>query len=154
VSHAYRKLKNEGVLEANPERDCGCFYQPDRVKAAVLRQSHLADRTYEFVLQALSLRYSPDELESEFNIQLEKRTPSQSQIIPAVKLHNNTKKRTINIIGSNDLALDLLVSRFKYKHSELLFHTVPVGSTGGLLAILEGKADIAGTHLLDENTGQ
>lgn len=154
VSHAYRKLKGEGVLEAKSRRGTVVVLQPDRVKAAVLRQSHLTGRAYEFVLKALSLGYSPDELESEFKNQLEKRTTPQSQILPTANLHNKSKKRTINIIGSNDLALDLLVSRFKYKHSELLFHTVPVGSTGGLLAILEGKADIAGTHLLDVNTGQ
>lgn len=55
----------------------------------------------------------------------------------------------LNIIGSNDYLLYKLLSE-----KELIRHTriLAVGSMGGWYAIKRGEADIAPTHLLDEET--
>lgn len=50
-------------------------------------------------------------------------------------------------IGSNDVFLDRILAKFDVK-------AVYVGSMGGVLAVKRGEADVAGTHMLDPETGQ
>jgi putative molybdopterin biosynthesis protein len=61
---------------------------------------------------------------------------------------------TIVCIGSHDNALDVLGNRLRIKHPELSLSSAHVGSMGGLLALNRGEAHLAGTHLLDEETGE
>ena len=63
-------------------------------------------------------------------------------------------KTTIVCIGSHDNALDVLGNFLKKKHPELSLSSAHVGSMGGLLALKRGEAHLAGTHLLDEETGE
>jgi len=60
---------------------------------------------------------------------------------------------TILAIGSHDISLDLLASRIRQEDPTLSLASANVGSMGGILAIKEGQAHIAGTHLLDPETG-
>jgi putative molybdopterin biosynthesis protein len=61
---------------------------------------------------------------------------------------------TIVCIGSHDNALDVLANHLKKQHPELSLSSAHVGSMGGLLALRRGEAHLAGTHLLDEETGE
>jgi putative molybdopterin biosynthesis protein len=61
---------------------------------------------------------------------------------------------TVVCIGSHDNALDVLANYLKKKHPELSLSSAHVGSLGGLLALKRGEAHLAGTHLLDEATGE
>ncbi len=63
-------------------------------------------------------------------------------------------ENTIVCIGSHDNALDVLGNFLKKKHPELSLSSAHVGSMGGLLALKRGEAHVAGTHLLDEETGE
>ena len=63
-------------------------------------------------------------------------------------------RNTIVCIGSHDNALDVLANFLKKKHPELSLSSAHVGSMGGLLALKRGEAHCAGTHLLDEATGE
>ena len=63
-------------------------------------------------------------------------------------------ENTIVCIGSHDNALDLLGNYLKKKHPEFSLSSAHVGSMGGLLALKRGEAHMAGTHLLDEGTGE
>jgi putative molybdopterin biosynthesis protein len=61
---------------------------------------------------------------------------------------------TIVCIGSHDNALDLLANILKKRHPKYSLSSAHVGSMGGLIALKKGEAHMAGTHLLDEETGQ
>jgi putative molybdopterin biosynthesis protein len=61
---------------------------------------------------------------------------------------------TIVCIGSHDNALDILANVLKKRHPELSLSSAHVGSLGGLLALARGEAHLAGTHLLNESTGE
>jgi len=63
-------------------------------------------------------------------------------------------ENTIVCIGSHDNALDLLANILKKNHSKFSLSSAHVGSMGGLMALKKGEAHIAGTHLLDEKTGE
>ena len=60
---------------------------------------------------------------------------------------------TIVAIGSHDMAIDLLGDALKRTHPELSLSSAHVGSLGGLLALQRDQAHVAGSHLLDEDTG-
>ena len=60
---------------------------------------------------------------------------------------------TIVAIGSHDMTLDLLASELRRRHPTTSLASSNVGSLGGLLALSRGEAHLAGTHLLDEDSG-
>ncbi len=61
---------------------------------------------------------------------------------------------TIVAIGSHDLALDLLSSHLRRFAPDARLVSANAGSMGGLLALKRGDAHLAGTHLLDEASGE
>ena len=61
-------------------------------------------------------------------------------------------KRTIVHIGSHDLTLDLLAQFVAERGARL--SSANVGSQGGLVALRRGEAHLAGSHLLDPDTGE
>lgn len=61
---------------------------------------------------------------------------------------------TIVVIGSHDLTLDLLASELRRANPHLTLASSNVGSLGGLLALQRGEAHVAGSHLLEEATGE
>jgi putative molybdopterin biosynthesis protein len=62
--------------------------------------------------------------------------------------------RTIVAIGSHDMALDLLSSAIARLRPGMSLSSSNVGSLGGLIALQRGEAHLAGSHLLDEDTGE
>ena len=60
--------------------------------------------------------------------------------------------KTIFCIGSHDLTLDL-ISQFLAEHDRRLA-SANVGSQGGLIALRRGEAHLAGSHLLNPETGE
>ncbi len=65
-----------------------------------------------------------------------------------------TIEQTIVAIGSHDLTLDLLSSEVGKLRPGLSLSSSNVGSLGGLIALQRGEAHLAGSHLLDEESGE
>lgn len=63
-------------------------------------------------------------------------------------------ENTIVAIGSHDLTMDILADYLRRRHPHLTLSSSNVGSYGGLLALARGEAHLAGSHLLDETTGE
>lgn len=72
-----------------------------------------------------------------------------------VHLYRSTAdiERTIVAIGSHDLTLDLLAQFLAERHNRLRLSSANVGSLSGLVALRRGEAHLAGSHLLDPETG-
>jgi putative molybdopterin biosynthesis protein len=62
--------------------------------------------------------------------------------------------RTIVAIGSHDLVLDLASSALRADDPLITLASSNVGSLGGLVALRDGLCHIAGSHLLDPESGQ
>jgi putative molybdopterin biosynthesis protein len=62
--------------------------------------------------------------------------------------------KTVVAIGSHDLALDLLSNELARRVPGASLASANVGSLGGLLALARDEAHLAGSHLLDEDTGE
>lgn len=63
-------------------------------------------------------------------------------------------RRTLVAIGSHDLTLDLLADEIGQRYPGRALSSANVGSLGGLLALSRDEAHFAGSHLLDEETGE
>jgi molybdopterin molybdotransferase/putative molybdopterin biosynthesis protein len=63
-------------------------------------------------------------------------------------------ENAIVVIGSHDLALDVMANRLHQQYPERTLSSSNVGSLGGLVALSRGEAHLAGSHLLDEETGE
>ena len=61
---------------------------------------------------------------------------------------------TVVVIGSHDMTLDLLASHVRRTRPQMTLASTNVGSMGGLAALSRGEAHFAGSHLLDESTGE
>jgi len=63
-------------------------------------------------------------------------------------------QHTIRMTGSHDLSLTLLGDWLHAEHPGLRITAANVGSLSGLTALLQHEAHLAGSHLLDEETGE
>ncbi|MDI6870161.1 MAG: molybdopterin biosynthesis protein [Bacillota bacterium] len=89
------------------------------------------------------------------------RVPRLSQGFPAgaqvqVELRRDLAaiRQTILLAGSHDPLLDLLGSLLARAYPGRGLAVAPLGSLGGLLALARREAHLAGSHLLDEATGE
>jgi molybdenum cofactor synthesis domain-containing protein len=60
---------------------------------------------------------------------------------------------TLIMIGSHDNTIDVLANELKKRDSRLHLSSSNVGSMGGLMAIRRAQTHLAGSHLLDTETG-
>jgi len=63
------------------------------------------------------------------------------------------KPADLMIIGSHCIGVDLILDLARRRRPGFNAKVMNVGSSGGLAALRRGEADIAGTHLLDEESG-
>jgi putative molybdopterin biosynthesis protein len=61
---------------------------------------------------------------------------------------------TVVMVGSHDLTLDLLANLLGRLYPPVFLSSHSVGSLGGILAIKKGSCHMAGSHLLDPETGE
>ncbi len=78
--------------------------------------------------------------------------PAGAQVEVRLYRSPDELERTIFAIGSHDISLDLLAQFIAIKGRRLA--SANVGSLGGLVALRRGEAHLAGSHLLDPDTGE
>jgi putative molybdopterin biosynthesis protein len=61
---------------------------------------------------------------------------------------------TVVMVGSHDLTVDLLANLLGKYYPPIFLSSHSVGSLGGILAIKNGNCHMAGSHLLDPETGE
>jgi putative molybdopterin biosynthesis protein len=63
-------------------------------------------------------------------------------------------ERTLVVVGSHDLVLDLAASTLRERDPDLTLASTNAGSLGGLVALRDGLCHVAGSHLLEVATGE
>jgi putative molybdopterin biosynthesis protein len=74
--------------------------------------------------------------------------------VPVTLLYDSRPADTILAVGSHDLALELLGVFLRRRNDNIFLSCANVGSMGGVMAIRNNEAHIAGVHLLDDKTGR
>lgn len=156
VVKAYLELEKEQIIICR--RGGGTFVTAKSTDPAIMLflQKRLSDIVSSDILKLLSMSYSPEEVEAAFHLHIsrwrEEKLDSAKTRGVKVKRSNGSHNK-IFIVGSHDLALDLLVSLFREKSPATEIKIANAGSLGGLIALQEERAHMAGIHLLDEETG-
>jgi molybdate-binding protein/DNA-binding transcriptional regulator YhcF (GntR family) len=156
ILRAYLLLEQERVIVARRRGGTVVTARADDPKILLERQRRLSDIVSNDILKALSMGYSPEDIEATFYLQLA-RWREERQV--AVEKPEETPdiaedKDTIRIVGSDDMALTILVDLVKKRDDKIKIQITHAGSLGGLIAIQEERAHLAGIHLLDEETGE
>lgn len=155
VAKAYQELEREGILGTRRRRGTIVLGVADDSRGEALRQSRLSSVVDHDIVEALSLGYNPEELEAAFSLHLARWREEREAKEQSHGGRDSIEVRdTILIVGSHDLALNLLISQFKQRNPRVSVQVTCAGSLGGLIALQEGRADLAGIHLLDEETGE
>lgn len=156
VVKAYRQLERDGVIQSRRGGGTAVVGKASDPQLLTLRQTRLSNMMSNGILEALSQGYSLEEIEAAFSIHLdrwreERRDSGQARQRPPKGIETG---KVLVIVASHDLALNMLVRRLRQKNPEIKIDVTYAGSLGGLIALQEGRADLAGIHLLDAETGE
>ncbi len=150
VARAYRLLEGQGVIRTDGRR--GSHVAEASGGGLVLRQMRLRALASRAVCEGLAQGFAPDELEAALGLELaawRERRQAGTAGLPAAPAG-----RLNRFAGSHDLALEALWAQARRRHPGLVLEPRYVGSLDGLLALLHGEAGLAGSHLLDEESGE
>jgi molybdate-binding protein/DNA-binding transcriptional regulator YhcF (GntR family) len=157
VVKAYNELERAGLLVSRHGGGTMVSAAADNPALLVIRQRRLSNMFSSVILEALSLGYNPAEIEAAFYNHLDRwreERKHRADIFEPQEIKLDRRVDTILIVGSHDLALSILLSQLKHRNPQINVEVTYAGSLGGLIALQGGKADMAGIHLLDEETGE
>ena len=155
VLKSYSLLAKEGIIVSRRGEGTLVATKDLRHSALIEREQRLSSIMNKSMLEALSSGFSLEDIDVAFHLQLARwREESRSLANLSDDLTKQSELNRISIIGSHDLAMDILVSQFKNRKPGVPIEVINVGSISGLIALQERKAQMAGIHLLDEETGE
>jgi molybdate-binding protein/DNA-binding transcriptional regulator YhcF (GntR family) len=156
VVKAYKELERDGVVQSRRGGGTVVVGKSSDPQLLNIRQSRLSNMMSNGILEALSQGYSLEEIEAAFSVHLDRWREERKDTAQAAVASSKSAKtgKSLVIVASHDLALNMLVSRLRQKNPEVKIDVTYAGSLGGLIALQEGRADLAGIHLLDAETGE
>lgn len=155
VQRAYSRLASEGLLTSHAGKGtlvAGGIPETRGQAHETLRKAQLVNRSEAFLLEALTGGYALDEIQQAVDMAMDRwRALATEQLTTRL----TAPMDTLRFSGSHDMVLnDLAHSFFGRQIPDCALRLHYTGSMGGLKALAEGSADLAGSHLWDAETGQ
>ncbi len=145
VQSAYRELARQGLVNSRPGRGTRVVAADAAEQPDPLRRASLANEAEAFLLRLLSSGYAVPEVEQAVQLALDRWRAMSHEDAPG-------SERTLRFVGSHDPLMARLAGQYKSLAPGYSMQISFAGSLGGLIALAERKADIAGCHLWDEDT--
>jgi putative molybdopterin biosynthesis protein len=149
IQRAYNELAREGLLVSRPGRGTQVAGVVPQVKAQAqysLRRANLVNRMEAALLEAITAGYELDEIQRAMELAMDRWRAFSA-------LKEDRPAKTLRFSGSHDMVMNELAYHFSRQIApEIQFHITYHGSLGGLIALAEGKADLAGCHLWDQES--
>jgi len=152
VQQAYRELARQGLVISRPGQGTriGATLPPAPPNRSPLRRAALVHQAEAFLLEVLAAGYTPVEADAAFRAALDRWRALAAENTAAAAAAGEAADQTIlRFAGSHDPAVSLLAARFPQRCTGCTLEVAFPGSLGGLIALAEGKADLAGCHLWD-----
>jgi molybdate-binding protein/DNA-binding transcriptional regulator YhcF (GntR family) len=145
VQHAYHMLSEMGLTISQSGRGTHIANSQLLEKDLPKRRASLVRRSEDFISESMTAGYTISEIEQTLQVAID-----HLRIVNQI----NTKQYANEIIctGSHDLALAWIASHFGEIVNGYSMSTNFTGSLGGLIALAEGNAHVAGSHLWDKDT--
>jgi putative molybdopterin biosynthesis protein len=122
------------------------------------RAERLQARVGSAVLEALAAGYGEAEIEAAVSAQLARwratRVADPADGASHPEPGAEAAEEALRLVGSHDLALEVLAGRLRALPRSVTLEVVPTDSLDGLFALARGTTDLAGCHLLDPETGE
>jgi molybdate-binding protein/DNA-binding transcriptional regulator YhcF (GntR family) len=147
AQRAYQELASQGLVTSHAGQGTRVTDRLPTQDNIPLRRAALVHRAETFLLEVLTAGYTPVDVEDAVRQALERwRAVARPARAPVGS--------TLRFVGSHDLAMAWLATHFGEIAAGYALDLSFTGSLGGLIALAENKADLAGCHLWDEETGE
>ncbi len=145
VQRAYQELVKQGLVVSRPGQGTRVADKAIHPFLAdvPLRRAALVHRAESYLLEMLTAGFSLREADEAMREAMD-RWRTAAAIAPAVE------QKEIRFAGSHDLVITWLASHFQEIAAGFALTLSFSGSLGGLIALVENTADLAGSHLRDE----
>jgi putative molybdopterin biosynthesis protein len=153
VARAYLQLEHAGVIRTNRRQGSLIASTDSDPAVRALHETRLHGIMGRALVEALALGYQPEEAEAAFGLQAAA-WRNRRLISVAAPSRSGVLEGAVCFAGSHDLALEALWTRARSDFPGLDLNVSYVGSLEGLIALWRGDANVAGAHLLDEETGE
>ena len=145
VQRAYKELAGQGLVVSRRGQGTRVVSGIPAKEDAPLRRATLVHQAEAFLLEVLTAGYTPVEVEQAVRMALDRwRVLVQEPERPS--------RHVVRFVGSHDPAVALIAARFAEFAPDQTLRLTFAGSLGGLIALAEGEADVAGSHLWDEES--
>lgn len=148
VQKAYLELARQGLVTSRAGKGTHVAGGIDPVmmqSQGTLRKATLVHRAEEFLLEVLTAGFDLPEIQQSFELALDRwRALAQAPSTPP--------GQTLHFYGSHDMAVTWLASHAQEIAPGAVLQLNFTGSLGGLMALADGRADLAGCHLWDPET--
>ena len=145
VQRAYQELSHQGLVISRPGQGTRIMTALPPEEITPLRRATLVHRAEAFLLEAFTSGYSQPEVEQSIRLALDRWRTVHKEL-------NDCPESTLRFVGSHDPAISLITARFAEVAPAYVPQLSFAGSLGGLIALAEGEAELAGAHLWDEES--
>ena len=145
IQRAYQELVRHGLVTSRPGQGTRVVERLPMRGEAALQKATLIHRAEAFLLEVLTAGYMPEEIEDAVRLALD-RWRAVEQLAPI------TAAQTMRFVGSHDLVVTWLAGHLPEIVPGYQLQVGFTGSMGGLTALVENRADLAGCHLWDAQT--
>ena len=145
ILRAYQELAHQGLVVSRVGHGTHVVGKSSIQVQTPLRRAILFNRIEAYLLEVMTSGYTPDEVEQAVRMALEHwRTYTEA---PA-----ESTADSLQFVGSHDPAVALIAAEYPRITTGCSMHLTFSGSLGGLIALAQGNADLAGCHLWDDET--
>jgi putative molybdopterin biosynthesis protein len=145
IQHAYKELAQQGLLVSRPGQGTRVVERLPSSGSTPLLKAMLVHRAEAFLLEMVTSGHELEEVDQAVRQAMDRwRSVAFEEIRPEVN--------TLRFSGSHDLVVTWLASHFSEISLGSVLKLSFSGSLGGLIALAQGQADLAGSHLWDEES--
>jgi molybdate-binding protein/DNA-binding transcriptional regulator YhcF (GntR family) len=145
VLRAYQELARQGLVISRVGQGTRVIGKPPVQEQTPIRRAALFNRIEAYLLEIMTAGYTPDEVEQAVRMALEHwRTYTE--------LPMKNPADVLQFVGSQDPAVALIAAQYHKITAGCTMQLTFTGSLGGLIALAQNKADLAGCHLWDDET--
>lgn len=154
VNRAYAKLMQEGLVagfRGGGTRVAAGMLHHSPQQSSAWQWASLVNQAERFLLEAIGSGNTPAQAEAALSMAISRVQALQENVGPPPdKLIDQPSP--IRFMGSHDLSVEYAFRLLQEEFSATSVEVEYVGSLGGLMALAQNKAEIAGSHLWDEGT--
>jgi molybdate-binding protein/DNA-binding transcriptional regulator YhcF (GntR family) len=145
VLRAYQELARQGLVVSRVGQGTKVTEKPPIGDQQPLRRAMLLNRIEANLLEIMTAGFSPDEVEQAMRMALDRWRSFSA-------LSDEVPTDTLRFVGSHDPAVTLIAAHAHEIRPGMVISLSFTGSLGGLIALAEKEADIAGCHLWDQES--